>query len=260
MIAISGFILFIIVLTVQVIAIFSKKREPITPFLLLLISLLLIGELVRRSLKIEFFALTNTFEALLFFSAIIALIMGIYRLKSGVKALLPVYFIGSFVAFILLAISSSPLVPSEIKPPIPALQSGWLVIHVALSFIGESFFAFSFAVAIYYLLSRRDAEQKRGVEKLIYTSIAIGYPIFTAGALIFGAIWAHYAWGRFWSWDPKETFAFITWLVYTIYLHLRLTKKVGPRKTALVSILGFALTLFTFFGVNYLLPSLHSYR
>lgn len=97
------------------------------------------------------------------------------------------------------------------------------------------------------------------MDRIVYTSIGIGYPIYTAGALIFGAVWAQYAWGSYWSWDPKETWALITWLVYTGYLHTRLVKKWRGNMTALLSIVGFAFTMFTFFGVNYLLSGLHSY-
>ena len=93
----------------------------------------------------------------------------------------------------------------------------------------------------------------------MYTSIAIGYPIFVAGAIIFGAIWAKTAWGNYWSWDPKETWALITALIYTVYLHTRIIKKMRGKISAVLSIIGFAFTLFTFLGVNYLIPGLHSY-
>jgi ABC-type transport system involved in cytochrome c biogenesis permease subunit len=84
--------------------------------------------------------------------------------------------------------------------------------------------------------------------------------VFTAGALIFGAVWAQKAWGRWWGWDPKETWALITWLVYTFYLHLRLISKKTGKLISLIAVIGFLCTIFTFFGVNYLLPGLHSYK
>jgi cytochrome c-type biogenesis protein CcsB len=143
-------------------------------------------------------------------------------------------------------------------PPIPALQSYWLVLHVSFAFIGEAFFAFAFVAAIYYLIIN-DEEKKKKSDKIIYTSIGVGYPIYTAGALIFGAIWAQYAWGRYWSWDPKETWALITWFIYTGYLHTRLVKRWRGKITAILAIAGFVFTIFTFFGVNYLLSGLHSY-
>ncbi len=91
------------------------------------------------------------------------------------------------------------------------------------------------------------------------TAIGIGYPIFTAGGLIFGAIWAETAWGRWWGWDPKETWALITWLVYTAFLHTRLVKRLRGRTSSVLAVVGFAATVFTFFGVNFLLSGLHSY-
>jgi cytochrome c-type biogenesis protein CcsB len=129
---------------------------------------------------------------------------------------------------------------------------------VTLSFIGESFFIVAFVSSILYLGSR-DEEKRERLDRLTYTSIGIGYPIFTVGALIFGAIWAQTAWGNYWSWDPKETWALITWLVYTAFLHTRLVRRLRGRISAILSIVGFAFTIFTFFGVNYLLSGLHSY-
>jgi cytochrome c-type biogenesis protein CcsB len=86
-----------------------------------------------------------------------------------------------------------------------------------------------------------------------------GFPIFTLGGLIFGAIWADQAWGVYWSWDPKETWSLITWLVYAFYLHARLLRGWRGHKTAVVSIIGFIAVIFTYLGVNLLLSGLHSY-
>jgi cytochrome c-type biogenesis protein CcsB len=169
-----------------------------------------------------------------------------------------VLFGGTIIALALLAISSSPLAPHAIQPPIPALRSFWLVLHVTFSFIGEAFFVVSFIAALGYLISRKE-ERRAELDRLVATAIGIGYPVFTVGALVFGAIWAETAWGAWWSWDPKETWALITWLLYTAYLHTRLVKKLRGRTSAMLAIVGFVATLFTFFGVNYLLPGLHSY-
>ncbi len=140
----------------------------------------------------------------------------------------------------------------------PALQSGWLVLHVAFSFIGEVFFAVGFVSAILQLAAKSE-EKRQEYDRVTYTSIAVGYPIFTAGALIFGAIWAEKAWGVWWSWDPKETWALITWLTYTAYLHFRLVRKSTSRLVPALVIIGFVIAMFTFFGVNFLLSGLHSY-
>lgn len=97
------------------------------------------------------------------------------------------------------------------------------------------------------------------LEDLTYKLIAIGFPVFTIGGLIFGAIWADQAWGKYWSWDPKETWSLITWFVYAFYIHARHIRGWRGNKIAMLSILGFACTLFTYLGVNLLLSGLHSY-
>ncbi len=219
---------------------------------------LLVAELVRRSFAIGFVAITNTFEALALFAAAIALLLFAWRLVARGKAVPVVSFIGSFLAFALVALASSPLVPKDVLPPVPALRSGWLVLHISLAFAGEAFFTLSFGAAFAFLLTK-DEEKRARLDRLIYTSILIGYPMYTAGALIFGAIWAYFAWGSFWSWDPKEVWALVTWLVYTLYLHLRLIRKARGTLSAFVALAGFLVALFTFLGVNYLLTGLHSY-
>lgn len=97
------------------------------------------------------------------------------------------------------------------------------------------------------------------LDQLSYQSIAFGYPIFTLGALVFAMIWAEEAWGSYWSWDPKETWALISWLFYGLYLHLRLLKGWREKRTAWISVVGFVILLFTLFGVTYLLPGNHAY-
>ena len=97
------------------------------------------------------------------------------------------------------------------------------------------------------------------LDDLTYKSIAIGFPIFTLGGLIFGAIWADQAWGKYWTWDPKETWSLITWFVYAFYLHARFLRGWRGNKIAMVAVLGFVCTIFTYLGVNLLLSGLHSY-
>jgi cytochrome c-type biogenesis protein CcsB len=97
------------------------------------------------------------------------------------------------------------------------------------------------------------------LDDITYRAIAIGFPIFTLGGLIFGAIWADQAWGVYWSWDPKETWSLITWFVYAFYLHARLMRGWRGKKVAVVAVVGFVVVLFTYLGVNLLLSGLHSY-
>jgi ABC-type transport system involved in cytochrome c biogenesis permease subunit len=236
----------------------GERQEPFSALLLFAAGALLVVTLVQRSIRISFVAVTNTYESLLFFSAVTSVVVGIFRLAVRRKTLHFVLFGASIVALALLMISSSPALPKEVQPPIPALQSLWLVLHVTLAFIGESFFVVSFVAAIVYLATK-NADKGKDADRIMYTSIGIGYPIFTIGALIFGAIWAQNAWGRYWGWDPKETWALVTWLIYTAYLHTRMVRRLRGRLSAILAIVGFVCTVFTFFGVNYLLSGLHSY-
>ncbi len=215
-----------------------------------------------RSVEIGFPALTNTYESLIFLSAAGNLVTAwLLRSGSGTKGTNPSAGLLSGLHFTLLllpALAASPLFRSLPRPPIPALQSGWLVLHVSFAFIGEALFLVAF-VASLLQLAARDESKAVELDRISYRAIISGFPVYTAGALLFGAIWADQAWGRFWGWDPKETWALITWLVYALYLHVRLVVKVGRRVCAWIAVAGFLFTLFTFFGVNYLLPGLHSY-
>ena len=138
-------------------------------------------------------------------------------------------------------------------------------------FFSYASFALSCAVSIIYLikLKRKEKGEKEGaltslfpsldsLDELAYKTIVVGFPLLTIG-IVTGAAWANYAWGSYWSWDPKETWSLITWFVYAIFLHARVTRDWRGRRTAILSILGFVAVVFTYFGVNYLLSGLHSY-
>lgn len=156
-----------------------------------------------------------------------------------------------------------------IQPVMPALRSYWLAVHVSAAVIAYGSFALSFAVSVAYLLKDKkevDFQSRfsqelpalKVLDEISYKLIFIGLPFLTI-MLVTGAVWAEYAWGAFWSWDPKETWALITWLVYAAYLHTRFLKGFKGRRAAWLSVLGFAAVIFTFFGVSYLLPGMHSY-
>ena len=234
------------------------KNDPLSHWALLAAFLSLAAVTVYRSLAIGFPALTGTFEALVFLSAFICLVAWGYRMQGRIAFLPLVQFGATIVAAAFLAVASSPIAPKELLAPIPALRSGWLVLHVSLSFIGESLFVASFAASIAFLATK-DEKKKRDYDRVAYTSIAAGYPVFTAGALVFGAIWAEQAWGSWWSWDPKEIWALVTWLTYTAYLHVRLVRKRKDALPSIIAVIGFLCAVFTFFGVNFLLTGLHSY-
>ena len=255
-----AFLLMLVSAAVQAPFLFRRDghADPVSHWALLAAFACLAAVTVARSIAIGFPALTGTFESLVFFSGIICLIAWGYRSQKRIAYLPLVQFGATIVAIAFLAIASSPIAPKEALAPIPALRSLWLVLHVALAFVGESFFVVSFVASIAFLTTRDEAK-KKDYDRVAYTSVAAGYPVFTAGALVFGAIWAEQAWGRWWSWDPKEIWALVTWLVYTMYLHLRLTRRRKDALPSIVAVAGFLCALFTFFGVNFLLSGLHSY-
>ncbi len=150
---------------------------------------------------------------------------------------------------------------------IQALKSNWLIAHVITCFLGYAGFALAFGFSFMYFIKPRDPNAKSLfaklpewdiIDELTYQMIVFGFLFLTIG-IITGSVWANSAWGKYWSWDPKETWSLITWFVYAIFLHLRLMRGWQGKKLALVSILGFVAVLFTYFGVNYLLSGLHSY-
>lgn len=257
----ASFALILTATVLQAIWLFRRnaRPEPVSLWALLAAAATLVLDLIARSLETRFIALTSTYESLLFYAAVVALLTYWYRRQRKLTYWPLISFGASFFALTLLAVASSPIIPKEALPPIPALQSGWLVLHVSCAFIGEAFFVASFVSALMFLFSK-DAARRLDLDRITYLAVAVGYPIFTAGALVFGAIWAEKAWGRWWSWDPKETWALVTWFVYTIYLHARLVLRRRDSWPSILAVIGFLCTVFTFFGVNYLLPGLHSYR
>lgn len=255
--AAPAFVALVLAAVSQAVFLLARRRDPLSRWLLLAAGLLALAALVERSMLIGFAAVTNTFESLLFFSGAVALVLCAFTIRGG---LLPMAaFGGTLVAIALMAVASSPIAPRDLLPPIPALRSHWLVLHVTFAFVGEAFFAVA-AASSACSLAAADTERRENADRVAQTAIGVGFPVFTAGALVFGAIWAQAAWGSWWSWDPKETWALVTWLTYTAYLHARLVPGLRGRASAILSIAGFVLTLFTFFGVNFLLPGLHSYR
>jgi len=200
--------------------------------------------------------LSNYYESLIFFSWSISLLVMLMR-----KRLYPVItFLAAAASLGLMAYASlSGGVDRGIQPLIPALQSNWLHVHVITCFVAYSAFLVSFiSGGLYFFRSRGIVPPGRTLEDINYRSIIIGFFMLTSGILT-GAVWAHYAWGSYWSWDPKETWSLITWIVYALILHLRFAGGWKGGRTALLSIIGFASVIMTYFGVNLFLAGLHSY-
>jgi len=211
--------------------------------------------------------LTNFYESLIFFAWTIAFLYLLmeWRLKNR--------SLGAFVlpaAFLIMAYASiAPGINNRIEPLIPALQSNWLTSHVLTCFLGYAAFTVSFALGVMFLLKRLASGKSRPglffrllpdddiIDELIDQCTILGV-VFLALGIVTGSVWAHYAWGSYWSWDPKETWSLITWLVYAGMLHARLVRGWRGKRMAVLSIVGFGCVLFTYLGVNFL-PSLHSY-
>jgi cytochrome c-type biogenesis protein CcsB len=180
--------------------------------------------------------------------------------------------IGGFalgIAFLLMGLARQ--FYKDPSPLVPALQSYWLEIHVFTMVISSGALGVAFLFAVLYYLKDRQVK-RNGVESgllaklpsmnaldnLSYRTTAFGFPLWTIG-IVAGAIWAEQAWGRYWGWDPKETWSFITWLIYAGYLHARITAGWRGRSAAILSAIGFASVIFTFFFVNLWVSGLHSY-
>jgi cytochrome c-type biogenesis protein CcsB len=130
---------------------------------------------------------------------------------------------------------------------------------VITCFLAYAAFAISFIAGLLYLVKGKGiVPPGEKLDEINYRSIIVGFPMLSAGILT-GAVWAHYAWGSYWSWDPKETWSLITWIIYALYLHARLVRGWKGKRIAMVSIVGFLSVIFTYFGVNFILSGLHSY-
>jgi cytochrome c-type biogenesis protein CcsB len=180
--------------------------------------------------------------------------------RLGVFVLLPV---------ILLMFLGGTVLYTQAAPVVPALRSYWLAIHVTAAVISSGILMFAGVASVLYLL--RSAHDSSGrmawtaklpgaavLDRVAYRATAVAFPIWTF-AVITGAIWAEAAWGRYWGWDPKETTAFIAWVVYAGYLHARSTAGWRGPKAAAVNVVGFAVMSFNLFFVNIVVTGLHSY-
>lgn len=200
--------------------------------------------------------------------------------------------IGAIVMILeFLAMLSASLLPyrfKSVEPLNPALQNkwhwmmdmlspmglqnyaiGWLDFHVFTTFVGYAGFAIAFGLSILFIIKER-SELRSGsgfmnalpgadiIDELSYRAIAWGFPFLSVG-IVSGAVWANYAWGSYWSWDPKETWSLITWFIYAAYLHARVTRGWRGRRAAYLSIAGFVAVIFLYWGVSFILPGLHAY-
>lgn len=243
----------------------TKIIERLGYYLLLLAFLTHLLATGFRYLKAGYTPITNFHESLSFFSLCITgfflYLRKIYRIEIVGSIILPV------LAVMLIWAAAS---PAEISPLPPVLKSYWLPVHTIFCFLGNAIFFMGFFISILYLVVQRAIKKKRVhslssklpsleiLDLINYRCISFGFPLLTIG-IITGSIWAGYAWGSYWNWDPKETWSLVTWIVYAILLHNRLVMGWRGRKTAYMMILGFFSILLTFLGVNLFIGGLHSY-
>jgi cytochrome c-type biogenesis protein CcsB len=230
------------------------------------------GAIASRGLSVHRLPWGNMYEftLALTFAAVAAFLVILTRQRArflGVFLMAPVV-LALGLAVLVLYVPAAPLMP--------ALHSYWLAIHVTAAIVASGVFIVGTAATVMFLVADRYAlASKAGkpvrftalarmmpdpgvLDRTAYRAFAFAFPIWTF-AVIAGAIWAEYAWGHYWQWDPKETWAFITWIVYACYLHARATAGWRGRKAAYVAMLGFATIIFNFFIVNIFISGMHSY-
>jgi cytochrome c-type biogenesis protein CcsB len=235
-----------------------------------------------------YFPLSNLYESLLFLSWVLLFIHLLLEYKTSSK------IVGPIMTPIVLLINgfsnlSLPLEMQKASPLVPALQSNWLMMHVSLMMLSYGTLITGSLLAILFLmLSLKHSKFKNNkenfnldkgvltlksntktslviasqfledIDNLSYRIISLGFPFLTIG-IIAGAVWANEAWGSYWSWDPKETWALITWLIFAAYLHARIIKGWEGIKPAILASIGFVVIWICYLGVNFLGQGLHSY-
>jgi len=222
--------------------------------------------LVVRFLQTDYTPVANLHESVSFFAWCIVGIFLLFDLRYRLTVL------AAFVcplALVLMLVGS--IVPRGMRSLNPALNSWWFPVHVTFAFLGNAVFAVAFVAGIMYLLQERMLKSKKfsglyyrlpsleTLDSINYRCLTIGFPLMTLG-IISGAVWAESAWGTYWSWDPKEAWALITWFLYAALLHGRLTVGWRGRRAAIFAIIGFACLLFTFLGVNLMMSGMHTFK
>lgn len=212
--------------------------------------------LVARGVVAGRLPLSNQFEFSTAFAWGVALLYAILHLRwkadwMGVVAMPAAFLVLSYAA----------LLPKDISELMPALRSAWFGLHIGSAVFSYAAFALAGCVGVMYLVREKKgwSESKLlQMDHLSYRLVALGFLLLTV-VILSGCVWAEQAWSSFWSWDPKETWALITWIFYAIYLHQRIRREWRGRRMAWYAIIAVAFVIFTFVGVNTLLPGLHSY-
>ena len=244
------------------IAVKKKKAASVSYIIMAAGFVLHTAALVIRGIGAGRLPMTNRYEFATCFAWGLALVCLIFMRKYSVDVL------GAFAApVIFLVIGYAAMQSKDVHELMPSLRSNWLGFHVSTAIISYGAFGISFALALMFLLRDRISEgsffdrhipSKEKLDLIGYRAVALGI-LFLTFCIISGAIWAEQAWGSYWSWDPKETWSLITWLIYAVYLHQRIRKGWKGKSAATFAAVGFICVLFTYVGVNTFLPGVHSY-
>ena len=235
------------------------KKEKISSYswyIFLIGAALAAAYLVVRGVIAGRLPMSNQFEFAASFSFGIAVMLIVlhYRFRtSWIEA------IGIAMTFLILSYAA--LQPREVTDLMPALRSAWFGFHIGSAAFSYAAFMLAGAAGIRYLIAEKKDPNDEKLEEMdffIYRLVSLGLLLLTV-TILSGAIWAEEAWSSFWTWDPKEVWALITWILYAIYLHLRLGRKKTGTFMAWYVVIAVPVVLFTFIGVNKLLPGLHSY-
>jgi cytochrome c-type biogenesis protein CcsB len=243
----------------------NKKIRKLARMILLVSGVLQTLHIGSRFILAGHTPITSQHEAVVFFAWATTWAYLSFRWRYTVKNF------GTFVSiliFCLLLISS--FTSRAFSPLLPALQSLWLPIHAGVSIIAYGFLSLAFCGGLMYLLQERELKSKKlgyffsrfpsldALDQLNSHCITAGFVFLTLG-IVTGSFWARQAWGTYWQWDPKETWSLITWFLYLVQLHQRLTVGWRGKRAAVMAIVGFAAVVFTLWGVPYLLGGVHSY-
>ena len=243
----------------------AAKRDKLTRAAEILLAagfVLHTAALIVRGIGVGRLPLTNQYEFATSFAWGLCLVSLIFIRKYRFSVL------GAFsVPVIFLAIGYAAMQSKEVHELMPALRSNWLGFHVSTAIIAYGSFGVSFALSLIFLLRDRMGDgsflgqhvpEREKLDYISYRAVSLGL-LFLTFCIISGSIWAERAWGSYWSWDPKETWSLVTWLVYAVYLHLRIRRGFKGKSAAVFAVIGFICVIFTYIGVNTFLPGIHSY-
>lgn len=254
-------------------AFFAYRTEALRWLAIVLVvpgAALHLSSIITRGMADGHYPLANMYE----YSSMLALVAVTVFLLMSVRWPVVSQAAGGVALFVVVALMGIGYgLYQSPEPLVPALQSYWLKIHVTSMMASSGILVSSFVFAALYLVKDRSASVKswlngstiaarlpslETLDRLTFRAILLGFPIWTFGTMA-GAIWGEHAWGRWWGWDPKETWAAITWIVYAIYLHAHSLRAWRGRRTALIATAGFVSILVTLYAVNLWIVGLHSY-